>query len=776
MQQQGLSSAAARQLLKKYGPNAVPQKRQSFIRRIAKWLFSPITLMLLAAAGLSLASHHAFDFWLIIFLTILNGFVTLSQEQKANSAVDELKSRLQVRIRTLRDGQWLMIASEDLVPGDLIELTVGNLVPADSELVEAKNLSVNQAAITGESLPVEKTANDLLLSGSYVTAGLARAVVKKTGTATTYGHAIILVEKATKRSLLEQDILGIAYLLTIASLVAVTLLTIVFLAEHQSLTDLLRLDLSLIIAGIPVSLPTVMTIIISIGVVELSRRGVIVRQMSALENLANVNLLLSDKTGTLTQNSISVSKVITYSSSKEAQVLALAAGISIVEQDPINHALKAAASDKAPGLQLIAQDIIPADSKRKRTTGFLEMEGKVVAVSVGAVQVILTLCPDDKRVFDKVQDDVRTAADNGYRVLAVAQSDDRQEKSMHLMGLIMLSDPPRPDAAETIHYLQREGVDTKMVTGDNVAIAQRVAKLLGLSGEVRLTEQLPDDGSNIDKGWWRNTAGFAEILPEDKYRLVEAAKHNFVVAATGDGVNDLPAVTSSDIGIAVSNAVDALKGSADIVLTAPGIAVIKEALVEARKIFERLYSYSVYRISESLRLIVTIAILGLTLHAYPISPIQLILLAFLNDLPIISLAFNHVKTAHAPGSSRSKRKLYRGMLHGTIGIASSLTLFYIMQYVVHLPLSLIQTAFFLKLTVSGHMLIYVAHTDERWYRFLPSKQVIAATTVTQLIATLIAGGGLFMARLPIEWIVIVWVWSFGWMQVSDIAKALIPKK
>lgn len=770
----GLSSDQAQQLLKKYGPNSVPEKHPSLIKRLAKWLLSPITLMLLAAAVLSLVSHHSFDFWLIIFLVVLNGFVTFRQEQKANQAVEELKSKLQVFIRTQRDGQWRSLSANELVPGDFIELTVGNLVPADVELVEAKNLTVNQASLTGESLPVNKAVGGTLLSGSYITTGLARAVVKTTGTATTYGKAIMLVEKATKRSLLEQDILGIAYFLAGASLVAVTILSLVFVMERQPLTELLRLDLSLIIAGIPVSLPTVMTIIISIGVIQLSRRGVIVRQMSALENLANVNLLLSDKTGTLTQNAISVTQVIPYDGANEPKVLALAGAIAQVEQDPINLALRTAAAEKAADQKFRVEDVIPADSKRKRTTGYVELGGQDVAVSVGAVQVIMALCRQDKRVNDRVVADVKAAADAGYRVLAVAQAAHKQEVNMKLIGLILLADPPRADAGDTIKFLKQEGIDTKMLTGDNLAIAKRIAEQLGLEGKVIGAHELPR--KPVDKAWWRTTAGFAEILPEDKYRMVEAAKHDFVVASTGDGVNDLPSVTTADIGIAVSNAVDALKGSADIVLTAPGIAVIKEALIEARKIFERLYSYSVYRISESLRLIVTITVLGISVHAYPITPIQLILIAFLNDLPIISLAFNHVKTARAPVSSRSKRKLYRGMLHGAVGICSSLLMFYLMRQVFQFPLAIIQTAFFLKLTIAGHMLIYVAHTDEPWYRFLPSRQVIAATTVTQLLATLIAGTGLLMPRLPLEWIVIMWVWSFGWMQVSDMVKALVPKK
>lgn len=772
----GLTSKKAQQLIAAVGPNTVPEKKISLLRRIGKWLFSPITLMLLAAAGLSWASQHTIDLWLILFLTFLNGLISLGQEYKASKAIDSLRDKLQINVRVLRDDSWVELDSRELVPGDIIELSVGSLVPADSKILSAENLSVNEASITGESLPKSKSKNQLLLAGSYLTTGVVQAEVTKTGAATAYGRALMMIEKSNKRSLLEKDILGISYLLAGASLAAVALLTIWLLPLSKSPSELLRLDLSLIIAGVPISLPTVMTIIISIGVTRLSHKNVIVRQMSALENLANVNLLLSDKTGTLTQNRISVVKVITYGKLPASDLLRIASTIATVEQDPINYALRKASANlpSKPILHLLSS--IPADSERKRTSGKLLVDGKKRLATVGAFQIVRTLCRVSPAKIKQITDDVEAAANEGFRTLAVAYTSGTSENNMKLVGLILLADPPLPRARGVISYLGAEGIQTKMLTGDNLAIAQHTASQLGLKGAVLPATKIPDD-PGMHKGWWSNeVAGFAEILPEDKYQIVEGAKRHFVVAATGDGVNDLPSLSTADIGIAVSNAVDSLKSSADIVLTTPGIEVIKDALIESRKVFERLYSYSVYRISESLRLIITIAVLGVTVHTYPITPAQIILIAFLNDLPIITLAFNRVKTTHAPAMSRSKRKTYRGVLHGGIGIASSLLMFYYMYYVANLPLEIIQTAFFLKLTVAGHMLIYVAHTDERWYRFLPSRQVILATTITQLIATLMAGVGLFMAKLPIEWIVFVWIWSFAWMQASDLAKVLVPKK
>jgi H+-transporting ATPase len=289
-----------------------------------------------------------------------------------------------------------------------------------------------------------------------------------------------------------------------------------------------------------------------------------------------------------------------------------------------------------------------------------------------------------------------------------------------------------------------------------------------MQGEV--VERKKIDWTDESASLFQKTAAFAEILPDDKYKLVQTAKKNYVVAVTGDGINDLPPIKVADAGIAVSNALDALKGAADIVLLTPGIAVIKDAVIEARKIFARLYSYSVYRISESFRIILTVVVLGIVFLNYPLTPVQLILLALLNDIPIVSLAFNRVKIASRPAKINVKERFIVSALFGLVGVANSLLMVVILVYLLHSDWNSIQTVYFLKLTVSGHMLIYVAHTAERWFKFLPSREVILATMLTQLTASAFAIIGLFMAQIPVGLVAFVWMWSFFWMQVSELAK------
>ena len=344
---------------------------------------------------------------------------------------------------------------------------------------------------------------------------------------------------------------------------------------------------------------------------------------------------------------------------------------------------------------------------------------------------------------------------------------------MRFAGLIILSDPLRADAPEVVRFLKDMGVEVKMMTGDTKETARRISGELRLEGTVLGGKE--ERFSTLTPEELRATGTFAEVFPDDKLALVTLAQKEWTVAVTGDGINDLPAIKRADVGIAVENAVDALKSGADIVLLSHGIGVIKTALIEARKIFSRLYSYSVYRISESFRLVITVLVLGFLYADFPLTPIQLILLALLNDIPIITLAFNRVKHVGRPAERSVGERFITGTTFGLVGVANSLLLFFLLQNILHLPWAVIQTAFFLKLAVSGHMLLYVAHTRERWFNFLPSWSVIAATTLTQLVSTAFAFFGFFVGPITPALIAFIWLWSFVWMQITEVAKELRQK-
>ena len=561
-------------------------------------------------------------------------------------------------------------------------------------------------------------------------------------------------------------------MLSVTSILVVIILSAIFIFQGKPLIELLTLDLSLIIAGIPISLPTIMTLIISFGVLELTKKKIVVRRLSALEDLANVNLLLSDKTGTLTQNKISVEKIIAYGDFDKNKIIRLAIATTREnDRNSINQAIikKFKSLDlKKENLKVI--DFIPFDSNRKRSTAIIKNSSGNLTIAAGAAQIIETFCDLSRKESQLFNKDVEMTAQKGYRVVAIASKKGMGEKNMTLNGLLFFSDTLEPDAKQTIKFISDSGIGIKMLTGDNKAIAERVANTLSLKGKVVTKKSLGKNFSDLSKEEFDKIGVFAEILPSDKSDLVKLAHENYTVAVTGDGVNDLPALKTADIGIAVKNAVDALKSAADLTLFTNGIFVIKNALIESRKIFARLYTYSIYRISESFRVIVTIALLGIIYNTYPLSPLQLILLALLNDIPIISLAFNRVKIARKPSSIKAKARLKLSLLFGTVGTINSFIFFIITNNILHLSWETIQTLFFLKLTVSGHMLIYVAHTKERWWKFLPSKEVIIATTATQLLGTIFALLGIFMSQVSWQWIFFVWIWAFSWSQVSELMK------
>ncbi len=755
----GLSSEKAKENLESFGLNKIEERKKSLFKKALLWFLSPISLMLLAAAFLSLISGKIFDFYFIIFLLLFNFIITFIQEKKADDAIEKLQDKLRVKVDVLRDGKWITLDSYFIVPDDVIRVGIGDIIPADCIVLSQDGFSVNQAALTGESLPQEKKVNDKVFSGSFVFSGNAILKVINTGKNTYIGKSILSIEDSKKESIVEKDIILISKFLSFVSLVAVLIISIFLYTKGTNFIDIFTIDLSLVIAGIPVAISTVITIITSIGVYYLSKKDVVVRRLSSLEDLANVNLLLTDKTGTLTKNEMSVTKIKKYASISEEEFLFYAYLSSFKDaKSPISKSIvefcKKASQKYKTKYEVLK--FIPADSNRKRSTAFAKVNERYVVVSLGAPQVIVSLCKLSDDELKKINEDLNYCANQGLKPIALAFAENsKREGNMQFLGLLLLSDPLREDAKDVIEFMKEHKVRVKMLTGDTDVVGKSIGRALGLS----------------DKDI------YTEILPKDKLDIVmRYKKRGYIVAVTGDGINDLPAIKVANVGIAVSNAVSALKSAADIVLLSKGISVIADAILEARKIFARMYSYSIYRISESFRVILTIFILVLIYKEYPLSPIHLILLAFLNDIPITSLAFNRVRLPKSPSKIKVKKRFILSSILGFAGVLNSIIFFVLMIKFTSLTKDEIATLFFLKLAVSGHMLLYVAHTEKLWFKFLPSKEVIASTFGTQILATIFALFGIFIAKAPALYVLFVWIWSLVWMQVSELFKQLYLKK
>jgi H+-transporting ATPase len=779
----GLESIEVGNRLKQYGYNEVPEKKANPVVRFGEKFWGLTAWMLEAIIILSWVLQRYSDLYIVAGLLVFNSILGFVEEQKASSAVEALKQKLQVNARVLRDGLWKTVPARELVPGDIVRTRVGDFVPADVKIIDGE-LEVDQSALTGESMEIEKKPSDVLYSGSIVKRGESNGIVISTGVKTYFGRTAELVELAKPKLHMEEVVSNVVRWLLVIVVALVAVVVVVSTFKAINLLDVLPIVLVLLLSAIPVALPAMFTVSMAVGSMELAKKGVLVTRLSASEDAATMNVLCADKTGTITMNKLSITQVMPLNGFTEKEVTLYGALASQeANQDPIDLAfITKAKQENLSYNSFIQKAFVPFDPKTRRTEALVQNRGQEFRVMKGAVNIVAQACGLDANATKELEKQVEEFAAKGYRTLAVARTDFQNEPK--LVGLVMLYDVPRPDSKQLIQELNKLGISVKMLTGDALPIAREIAKDIGLGENVikasdlkgLISENAIEAAQAAEK-----SDGFAEIYPEDKYTIVkslQAEKH--VVGMTGDGVNDAPALRQAEVGIAVSNATDVAKGAASVVLTSEGLTSIVDLVKNGRVIYERITAWILSKIIRTLQIAIFVVLSFIITGNYVVSAFAIILYFFMTDFVKISLSTDNLRWSDKPDTWNITSLVKVSVILSVLVIAESFGLLYIGLSYFHLnadDLSL-YTFTFEILFFSAMFLIFNVRERSHFWNSMPSKTLLAAIILSIIAATAIATVGVpGLKTLPLTETLFVLSSSAAFsLAFNDLVKFMLVEK
>ncbi|KAL5699169.1 P-type H(+)-exporting transporter [Ranunculus cassubicifolius] len=772
---EGLTSDEGASRLELFGPNKLEEKKESKILKFLGFMWNPLSWVMEAAAIMAIALANGDgrppdwqDFVGIMVLLVINSTISFIEENNAGNAAAALMAGLAPKTKVLRDGRWSEQEAAILVPGDIISIKLGDIVPADARLLEGDPLKIDQSALTGESLPVTKHPSEEVFSGSTCKQGEIEAVVIATGVHTFFGKAAHLVDSTNNVGHFQKVLTAIGNfcICSIAVGMAVEII-VMYPIQHREYRDGIDNLLVLLIGGIPIAMPTVLSVTMAIGSHRLSEQGAITKRMTAIEEMAGMDVLCSDKTGTLTLNKLSVDKNLVEVFAKGVEkehVLLLAARASRVEnQDAIDAAMVGMLADPKEARAGIREvHFLPFNPVDKRTAlTYIEADGSWHRASKGAPEQIIDLCNCRADVRNKVHSVIEKFAERGLRSLAVALQEvpERTKESpgsaWTFIGLLPLFDPPRHDSAETIRRALNLGVNVKMITGDQLAIAKETGRRLGMGTNMYPSSSLLGQDKDasiaalpVDE-LIEKADGFAGVFPEHKYEIVKKLQEKkHICGMTGDGVNDAPALKKADIGIAVADATDAARGASDIVLTEPGLSVIISAVLTSRAIFQRMKNYTIYAVSITIRIVFGFMFIAL-IWKFDFSPFMVLIIAILNDGTIMTISKDRVKPSPMPDSWKLKEIFATGVVLGSYLALMTIIFFWIMKDTDFFPDRFgvrsirnnkheMMAALYLQVSIVSQALIFVTRSRSWSFVERPGMLLMGAFLAAQLVATVIA--------------------------------------
>ena len=779
----GLTLAEVDVSREEHGYNEVAEQKQHPVLKFLGKFSGVSAWMLELIMVLSTVLGKYSDFAVVGTLLVVNAVVSFTQEQRAAGVVETLRKRLQVSARVLREGVWKAIPARELVPGDIVRVRPGDIIPADVKLLTGA-LTVDQSALTGESKDVDKAPGAVLSSGSVVRRGEGNGVVILTGANTYFGRTTELVQEARPKLHIEAVVAKVVRWLFVIVGTLICVVVVLSLIRGLPLLEILPLMLVLLMAAVPVALPVMFTVSMAVGSKELAKRGVLVTRLSASEDAATMDVLCVDKTGTITMNQLAITGVIPLEHATEAEVLfAGALASQEANQDPIDLAFLAAVKERHifdNRSKVTPVSFAPFDAKNRRTEAVVEQNGQRLHVMKGAVRTVAEACGLQSPAIEALEARVNESAAKGYRTLAVARGPETGTPA--LLGLVSLYDPPRPDAKQLIAELEGLGVPVKMLTGDALPVAREIGKGVGLPNIRRVADlkAVGAQAGNKAVDLLAGADGFAEVYPEDKYIVVkhlQASGH--VTGMTGDGVNDAPALRQAEVGIAVSTATDVAKGAASVVLTAPGLTNIVALVEQGRTIYQRVLTWIVNKISRTILKAAFVAIAFMVTGKFVISALAMLLLVFMTDFAKISLSTDNVRPSRKPETWNIGGFITVSVVLGIAMVAEALLLLWVAWS--HFDLATdnnaLSTFIFLMLLYFAAFSVVSARERSWFWATMPSKTLRFALSADVLIGT----GLMFVSFLgfkPLAWwqLLAVFVYALvACLGVNDAVKVAMIK-